>query len=401
MEMERRITDTNEKLKDALRQAMAANTAKSEFLSNMSHEIRTPMNAIIGMTAVGKKADGIEQKDYALGKIEDASSHLLGVINDVLDMAKIEANKLELSPIEYEFKKMLRKVITVIGYRADEKRQRLTIKLGDEIPPYVIGDDQRLAQVIANLLSNAVKFTPEGGEIGLHVSLAGEHEGSCRLRVEITDNGIGISPEQQTKLFRAFQQAESGISREYGGTGLGLVISKRIVELMGGDISLQSEAGKGTTFVFFVNVLRGQRADDTSGTDAAAPAARGEFAGKKLLLAEDVEVNREILLILFEDTGLLIDCAENGAPALKMIEPDPGYYDAVLMDVQMPVMDGLEATRRIRALPHPRAATLPVIAMTANVFKSDIEACASAGMDDHLGKPVDIAKMLETLRKYL
>jgi PAS domain S-box-containing protein len=401
-EMESKIIDTNGKLTDALREAMAASTAKSEFLSNMSHEIRTPMNAIIGMTAVGKKAGDITQKDYALGRIEEASSHLLGVINDVLDMAKIEANKLELSPIEYEFAKMIQKVVTVIGYRVEEKRHRLNIRLDDAIPAYVIGDDQRLAQVMTNILSNAVKFTPENGEINLSVSLVEENEGNCRLRAEITDNGIGISAEQQARLFRAFGQAESGISREYGGTGLGLVISKRIVELMGGDISLESKPGNGTKFVFHVNVLRGRQKDAAlAGKQAASPARHGEFAGKRLLIAEDVDINREILVVLLADTQLSIDCAENGAEALKKVKTDPDYYHAILMDVQMPIMDGLEATRRIRALPHPRVSELPIIAMTANVFKNDIEACAKAGMNDHLGKPIDILKVTEMLRKYL
>lgn len=403
MEMETKITDTNEKLKDALREAMSANTAKSEFLSNMSHEMRTPMNAIIGMTAIGKKAATIEEKDYALGNIEDASSHLLGVINDVLDMAKIEANKLELSPIEYDFGKMIQKVITVIGFRIDEKRHRLDVGLDSDIPRFVVGDDQRLAQVITNLLSNAIKFTPEGGEISIGVSLAGETaDGRCTLRVEVADNGIGISAEQQAKLFHAFQQAESGISREYGGTGLGLVISKRIVELMGGDITLESEVGKGTKFIVNVNVMRGEGhdvADDAEGEAVAA--VDGEFTGKRLLIVEDVDLNREILITLLNGTGLEIGCAENGMEALAMIEAAPAHYDVVLMDMQMPLMDGLETTRRIRALPDPCISDLPIIAMTANVFKNDIEACYDAGMNDHLGKPIDIAKVVEKLRRYL
>jgi CheY-like chemotaxis protein/two-component sensor histidine kinase len=339
-----------------------------------------------------------------LGNIEAASSHLLGVISDVLDMAKIEANRLELSPIEYDFRKMIQNVLTVIGFRIDEKRHKFNVGLDGNLPQFVVGDDQRLAQVITNLLSNAIKFTPENGEISLDVSLAEESaDGRCRLRFEVTDNGIGISAEQQAKLFTAFQQAESGISREYGGTGLGLVISKRIVGLMGGDIALESEKGKGTKFIFFVNVMRGEseNAADAPESDAGAAVEDGGFAGKRLLIVEDVDVNREILIALLDSTGLAIDCAENGVEALRMIEDAPDYYDAVLMDVQMPVMDGLEATRRIRALPDPRAVALPIIAMTANVFKNDIDACAKAGMDDHLGKPIDIDKVIEKLRMYL
>jgi PAS domain S-box-containing protein len=400
-EMERELTDTNERLKDALRRATDASNAKGEFLSNMSHEIRTPMNAIIGMTAIGKNAGSIEQKDYALNNIGDASSHLLGVINDVLDMAKIEANKLELSPVEYNFRQMVKKVVTVVGFRIEEKRHTLGVDIDGDIPEFVIGDDQRLAQVITNLLSNAVKFTPEGGTINLKASSGGETEGVCALRVEVADNGIGITPEQQSRLFTAFQQAESGISREYGGTGLGLVISKRIVELMGGGIWFESEYGKGTRFVFTVNLPRGEGKNADADGQAVKMAADGEFAGRRLLLAEDMEINREIIIVLLENTGLTIDCAENGTEAVEKISAAPGLYDAVLMDVQMPVMDGLEATRRIRALPGDYFADLPIIAMTANVFKDDIEACMEAGMNCHLGKPLDIEKVLEALRKYL
>ena len=401
-EMEREVADANVKLKDALEQATAASKAKGDFLSCMSHEMRTPMNAIIGMTAIGKKAEDIEQKNYALNRIEDASSHLLGVINDVLDMAKIEANKLELTPVEYVFEKMLRKVTTFINFRMDEKQLRFFVYVDDNIPRSIVGDDQRLAQVITNLLSNAVKFTPKGGDIRLEASLVGEAREVCELRVEVADNGIGISPERQDKLFAAFAQAESGTSRKYGGTGLGLFISKRIVELMGGRIWVESEPGKGSRFIFTVKA-RCCKAPPRlelvpSGADEVDP---GEFEGKRLLIAEDIEINREILISLLEDTGIIIDCAENGKEALEMIEAAPEKYDIVLMDVQMPQMDGLEATHRIRALPALQRGTLPIIAMTANVFKDDVEACLEAGMDDHLGKPLDIGKVLEKLRQYL
>jgi signal transduction histidine kinase/CheY-like chemotaxis protein len=507
--------------------------AKSEFLSSMSHEIRTPINAIIGMTTIGKKATNIEQKNHAINKIGDASSHLLGVINDVLDMAKIEANKLELAPIEYNFERMLQKVLTVASFRLDEKQQRFTVNVSSKIPHFLVGDDQRLAQVITNLLSNAVKFTPENGEIRLDASFVSEIDGNCELRIEITDNGIGISAEQKERLFSAFEQAKSETSRQYGGTGLGLAISKRIVELMGGRIWVESELGKGAKFIFTIKARRSGKSlrsmlapgvnwknvrilvvDDIAETrdqmqlifeqldircdvaadgheacrfveergdydiffigrhmldmdgikltkkikdsaankpsvvivgtamdweqikdeahraginkcllkpllssmvidcvneslsipdginnDSAVSAA--EFAGKRLLVVEDIEINREITIALLEDTGLTIDCAENGEEALIMIEEAPDKYDIVFMDMQMPVMDGLEASRRIRLLPERRHGRLPIIAMTANVFKDDIEKCLAAGMDGHLGKPLDIDKVMEVLRKYL
>ena len=516
---------------ELLERATAASKAKGDFLSNMSHEMRTPMNAIIGMAAMGKNAKDIEQKNYALNKIEDASSHLLGIINDVLDMAKIEANKLELAPFEYSLEKMLQKAVTVANFRVEEKGQRLSVKIDDRVPRFIVGDEQRLAQVITNLLSNAVKFTPEGGEISLEASLAGEDGENCELRIKVADSGIGISPEHRDKLFLAFEQAESGTSRKYGGTGLGLVISKRIVELMGGRIWIESELGKGARFIFTVNVRRVEKntrslldpavhwenvrilaVDDMLETrnqfldifsrlditcdvasdgleacrmieergkydiyfidwrmpgmdgieltrriksqsdssvaimitaadwgqiknealeagvtkylmkplfssmiidcvneclrvprdqDKDLESEDGLFEGHRLLLAEDMELNREILLTLLENTGILIDCAENGQEALDMIKAAPEKYDIVFMDIRMPQMDGLEATRRIRALPETKRGRLPIIAMTANVFSEDIDTCLEAGMDDHVGKPIDINLVLDKLRKYL
>jgi len=385
-------------------EAQAANRAKSAFLANMSHEIRTPLNAIIGMAAICRAAKDIEKKDYALGKIEGASAHLLGVVNDVLDMSKIEANKLELSNVQYDFRKMLDKMITVINFRVDEKHQKLLIEVDDAIPRVLVGDDQRLSQVIMNLLSNAVKFTPDGGEIRINAALAGEANGICELRIEVADSGIGISAEQQAQLFSAFKQAESGTSRKFGGTGLGLAISKRIVEMMGGKIWIESELGKGARFIFTVKAKHGEDLPDSEPReDAGAQEASREnaFAGKRLLLAEDMEVNREIIITLLDGTGLAIDSAENGEIALAAITAAPDKYDAILMDVQMPHMDGLEATRRIRALPALQNKKLPIIAMTANVFKEDIDMCIAAGMDDHLGKPLDFDDMLTKLRKYL
>jgi CheY-like chemotaxis protein/two-component sensor histidine kinase len=447
-------------------------------------------------------------------------------------MSKIEADKLELSPIEFNFDRMIQKVVTVINFRVEEKHQRFTVNVDSKIPHFIIGDDQRLTQVIVNLLSNAVKFTPEGGEIHLDISIASESDGVYELCISVTDNGIGMSAEQQEKIFQAFMQADSGISREFGGTGLGLAISKRIVELMGGEILVESELGKGTHFIFTVKLERGtksplsllasgvtwenvhilvvddaletreqfkdlfdslnikydiaadgfeackkieehgryniyfidwrmsgmdgieltrlikERNDDgvsmavmitasdwgfikddaqkagvnkhllkpltssmiidcvndclISGQNEDEPNLKsGIFEGKKLLIAEDIEINREILLSLLGDTGLVIDCAENGKQALDMIEAAPTQYDIVLMDVQMPQMNGLEATRRIRALPALNGVALPIIAMTANVFKDDIENCLAAGMNDHLGKPIDIDIMVAKLCKYL
>jgi len=392
--------------------AEQASRAKSDFLSNMSHEMRTPMNAIIGMASIAKKAEDNERKDYALNKVEESSKHLLGIINDVLDMSKIEANKFELTHVEFDLRSLLQKAVSFVRLRMDEKQHRFSMNVENNVPLFYIGDDQRLTQVITNLLSNAAKFTPEDGEIGVKVSLAGEEDGMCELCFEVTDSGIGISPEQQEKIFNIFEQAESGTTRKYGGTGLGLAISKRIIELMGGQISIDSELGKGSRFIFTVKLLRdknnySQQPDGETQNIPFSASKKGEFAGKKLLLAEDIEINREILISLLDDTGLIIEIAENGREALEKIAADFNSYDMVFMDVQMPEMDGLEATRRIRAFESKMpemgnpVKRLPIIAMTANVFKDDIENCLTAGMDDHIGKPLDIDTVYEKLRKFL
>jgi len=393
------------RLKAMEEQALSASRAKSAFLSNMSHEMRTPLNAITGMTVIGKNAKDIERKDYALDKIGDASTHLLGLVNDVLDMSKIEANMMKLSPIEFNFEKMLQKAVAVINFRVDEKRQKLTVHVDDAIPRNIIADDQRLSQVVTNLVGNAMKFTPEGGSITIDASFAGEKDGLCVIQVSVIDTGIGISEEHQKNLFHSFQQAESSTTRKYGGTGLGLAISKSIVEMMGGEIRVESEPGKGSVFTFTVHVEKGSYVEEESGAgeaaDKEASDVDGLFAGYRILLTEDVEINRQIVMALLEPTRIDIDCAENGAEAVRMFTESPDKYALIFMDVQMPEMDGYEATRRIRAMDIPKAKTIPIIAMTANVFKEDIEKCEAAGMDGHIGKPLDSEEVTSKLRNYL
>ena len=390
------------RLDSSKRRANEVSRQKSMFLANMSHEIRTPINAIIGMTTIGKTSIDMQKKDECFTKVENASTHLLGVINDILDMSKIEENKLELSLIHFELQQMIDRVMTVMRLKIDEKHQKFNLTYDEALPSTFIGDDQRLAQVVVNLLSNAVKFTPEYGQIALRIHLVQCEEDACTIEFQISDSGIGISKSQQALLFQSFQQAESSTSRKYGGTGLGLAISKGIVELMGGQISIHSEEGEGTTFTFSVVMKKGdpsfvKTADDK---DHLFDHIEGLFRNHRILLAEDVEINREIVITLLEPTQIIIDSAVNGLEAVEMFRNDPLAYDVIFMDMQMPEMDGLEATRRIRSLDHNRAKTIPIIAMTANVFKEDIEACIIAGMNGHIGKPIDYEQLLAYLKQY-
>jgi len=424
-------SQTLQALTVATDEAHKASLAKSVFLSNMSHEIRTPMNAIIGMVAIGKSSDKIDEAHYSLNKIENASVHLLGIINNVLDMSKIESNKFELSYTEFSFSEMLKTVVNVISFRVNEKKQSFTYHVDDRIPPILYGDDQCLAQIITNLLGNAVKFTSEGGSVCLVSRLVEEEDDFCMIQIEVKDSGIGISSEQQSQLFQAFQQADSNTTRKFGGTGLGLSISKNLVEMMGGDIWVESELGEGATFFFTFQAKRvssegnesanatvradkNKSADATVGTTESEPAGSNELQSSKqavdeplnlkdkcLLLAEDIEINREIIISLLEPTSVEIVCAENGAEAVRIFSDEPNRFDILFMDVQMPEMDGYEATKRIRALDAEQGNSVPIIAMTANVFREDIELCLESGMNDHLGKPLDIEKVLDMLRKYL
>jgi signal transduction histidine kinase/CheY-like chemotaxis protein len=401
----------NSMLKEALDKATIASKAKSEFLSNISHEMRTPLNAIIGMTAIAKNAAEMERKNYALNKIENASTHLLGVINDVLDMSKIEANKLELSSVEFNFEKMLQKAITVITFRVEEKHQKLSLNIDDEIPDFLIGDDQRLTQVITNLLGNAVKFTPENGSISLNAYLLKEENDLYEIQISVSDTGIGLTKAQQTRLFQSFQQAEASTVRKYGGTGLGLAISKNIIEMMGGKIWVESEKDKGSTFSFSIQAKRGNVIINESSTekinDSESSAEINLFKDRNILLAEDMEINREIVITILEPLKMRIDCAVNGVETVEMYCKNPDKYDLIFMDVQMPEMDGNDATHQIRVFEEEQKKNgnpikrIPIIAMTANVFKEDIQKCLDAGMDDHLGKPLDFEIVVEKLRTYI
>jgi len=539
----RDITENERKddmLQAALEQANTASKAKGDFLSKMSHEIRTPLNAVIGMINIGMATDDKYKMRYCFERADSASKHLLGIINDVLDISKFEADKFDLSSGEIDFEKMMINICHVANVRVEEKQQNLIVNIYKNVPSHIESDELRLSQILTNLLTNAVKFTPEKGTVTVNIENIDESDGLVTLRIEVKDTGIGISKEQQAKLFTSFIQADSSIVKNYGGTGLGLVISKRIVQLMGGEIWIESELGKGASFIFTIKTKRltkkphtklhaGVSPEDihilavddavetrdyfehvteimdiscdvaSSGRDAldmiskasekpynvffvdwqmpgmdgieltrrikeindnnaialmisvadwntvekeATAAGATHFISKPLfpsaltsainsciggevnepgnellsyekgrrrydfheytlLIAEDVEINREIMQAILEETGVSIDFAENGKVAVSMFNNDPDNYHLILMDINMPEMDGYEATRQIRALDHPRAKSIPIIAMTANVFREDIEQCIEAGMNDHTGKPIDTESLFGALKKYL
>ncbi|MDR1272208.1 MAG: response regulator [Clostridiales Family XIII bacterium] len=528
IERDARIT-----VEEAREEALAGTHAKSAFLSSMSHEMRTPLNAIIGMTSIAEGSDNIEQKDYCLGKIDEASEHLLGVINDILDISKIEADRFELSEEEFSFEHMLQKVVNVMGFRVDKNHQKFFVHVDEDIPDFLFGDDQRIAQVVTNLLGNSAKFTPEGGTIELDAKLLVREDNVCTLEITVKDNGIGIDSDKQAHLFQPFTQEDSSTVRKYGGTGLGLAISKRIVEMMDGNIWVESEKGKGSIFGFTVKLKIGPHSHDipepdippwealrvfvvdedpdqqdyfervgkhlgfgelclarsgeeaceairkeapfdiyfvdwnvqgmsglevtkyikaadpghrvvimistaelsraqvdarqagadafiekpvfTSnivdllneffGSERAVQSANEDtadcFKGHRILLVEDIDINREIVLALLEPTGLDIECAGNGLEAVEMFKAGPQRYEMIFMDIHMPEMDGYEATRQIRALPGKEAKETPIIAMTANVFREDIEKCMDAGMNGHVGKPLNMDDVMAKLRQYL
>jgi len=525
----------------ARQEAEAESQAKSTFLATMSHEIRTPMNAIIGMTTIARMSDNIDKKSEALDKIDSASKHMLGIINDILDFSKIESGKFELSQTHFEYEKMLQKVVDIINHRFDERRQKFYVSIDKDLPSTFIGDDQRLSQVITNLLTNASKFTQEEGVIRLDTRLVsveddilpGGKKVYC-IQISVEDTGIGINEEQRLRLFDSYEQADLDTSRNYGGTGLGLTISKRIVELMDGEIWVESQPGIGSKFIFTVSLESG--ADEAKklldesinwdnirvlviddeheirelfktvseklhfnctvaadGREALALLEKGEefdiyfvdwrlpdmvggelvkkiherevndpiaiifsstdwsaikdevravgadrfipkplfpsmihdvinehlgsrnipvhddggykytddFSGHTVLLVEDVDINREIVISLLEPTNLKIECAANGVQAVMMFAEAPEKYSMIFMDIQMPEMDGYEATRKIRASGISRAKTIPIIAMTANVFREDIEKCKMVGMNGHVGKPISLENVCAYLREFL
>ncbi len=380
--------------------AQVASRAKSDFLARVSHEIRTPLNAIIGMTRIARNS--IQDQDKALRSIDEitsASSHLLGIINDVLDMSKIESGKFEIAKEPFVLATAMSEVSSIISQRCKEKFISFTTNVRDLPGVHVIGDKLRLNQVLINLLGNAVKFTGADGRVEFRAEVALQTPEELVVHFVVADSGIGMSREQMKRLFVAFEQADSSISARYGGTGLGLAISQNLVSLMGGTIAAQSKIGEGSIFSFELAFPLAK------GMEIAQPESRFEsldLSGKKILLAEDIEINRVILRELLADTGVVIDEAFDGAQALDMFEQSPAHtYDLIFMDIQMPVMDGYEATQAIRRLPREDAKAVPIIAMTANAYQEDVDKALATGMNGHLAKPIDLDIVLMTIANVL
>ena len=384
----------NEQLVLANQTADSANKAKSLFLANMSHEIRTPMNGVIGLTELLLRTDISDEQQSYLEKLKYSSNNLLHIINDILDFSKIEAGKFSIEQTKFDFLKMLDSVVHIANIEAKAKGLTLSVSIDKSFHSLVIGDSVRCSQILSNLLINAIKFTEHGG-----VSLDIERDKNDFINIAITDTGIGISAEQQEKLFSAFTQGDESTSRKYGGTGLGLVICKHLVNLMQGELSLRSELGKGSCFSFKLHLpIAKQQLPHPTNTEESKQInfTSQKLKNKKALLVEDVEINRLVAQNLLSQTGLIVDHAINGLEATKMALKHK--YDLIVMDIQMPVMDGFEATKIIRT--YPEHQDTPIIALTANTSPEEIAVCIAAGMNSHLKKPIQVDEVISELERY-
>ena len=400
-ESENTVVELNKKLQKALEQAKTASVEKSNFLFNMSHDIRTPMNAVIGMTSLIRHDAGNKDKviEYA-DKIDISSQHLLGIINDILDMSKIEAGKTVFKYDDFSILNFIQEINNLFHSQIDEKKQILTTKKNIR-HEWVNGDQLRLMQIFSNLLSNAVKYTQEGGEIQFLVEECETNSSvHAKYRFLVRDNGIGMSADFKDKIFDAFTRAESSVTNKIQGTGLGMAITRNLVEAMGGTIDLESELGQGSCFEVFIEL---RIAEDRTVALAAQEETDKQdgniLQGMRFLCAEDNELNAEILTELLKTEGAECTICENGEEVLKAFEQSaPGDYDMILMDVQMPVMNGYEATKAIRRSSHELAKKIPIIAMTANAFSEDIQHSLAAGMNAHVSKPVEMKVLEKTIR---
>ncbi len=394
---------TREELIKAKRSAEAAAEAKAIFLANMSHELRTPMNGIIGMVDILKRTELTDAQYEYLNIIESSGETLLSIINDILDLSKIEAGHMELEKIPFSLYDEIRRVANIMQVIADKKKLTVRLHIGKEVPPYVKGDPVRMKQIIINLVNNAIKFT-EKGNITISVEKKSAEDGKVQLFFKIMDTGIGISPEGQKKLFQSFSQVDKSTTRKYGGTGLGLMISKNLTQMMGGEIGVESVEGVGSTFWFTISMelsdqesyIKQHQADDTSHEDRTRVQPK-----MNILLAEDNKINQKVAMLNLNNLGYQVDIASNGKEAVEKFEN--GDYDLIFMDVQMPEMDGIEACKKIRELEINSDSTkkIPIIAMTANTSEDERKKYMEAGMDDYISKPFKQKELIEIFKKTL
>ena len=384
-------------LRAAKTSAETANIAKSAFLANMSHEIRTPLNAITGMVNIIKRSGATAEQIDRLDKIDAAGHHLLEVINAILDLSKIEAGKFSLEQADVSVASLAANVVSILHDRAAAKSLKLQLET-ESLPHHLLGDQTRLQQALLNYVNNAIKFTEAGG-VTVRIKCTEETVDSVMLRFEVQDTGIGIAAEVIPRLFSAFEQADNSTTRQYGGTGLGLAVTKRLAQLMGGDAGASSSPESGSTFWFSARLTKGGSANSAPAENRSDAEARlhAQHQGKSILVVDDDPMNLEVASMLLEDSGLRVDRASDGEAAVAMASAKD--YALILMDMQMPKLDGLQATRQIRAL--PRAATVPILAMTANAFVEDKQRCFAAGMNDFVSKPYDPDALFVTLLKWL
>ncbi|MDR1936357.1 MAG: response regulator [Candidatus Accumulibacter sp.] len=398
------ISKANEE-HEALLIAEASNQAQRDFLSRMSHEIRTPMNGVLGMTLLAKNAKTEDQRMGYLNKIHSSASLLLGIINDILDISKIEAGKMEIENHPFSLSDVVENIRDLITPRIEENNLRLNINVDESVPAMAVGDGLRLSQVLLNLLGNAAKFTLEGS-VTLDMRAQIVESGMLRLDCQVRDTGIGMDPQRTAEIFNPFTQADSSTARKFGGTGLGLSVSKALVELMGGAISVKSELNKGSEFAFFV-LMEPYSGEIIEKSEEQIDVSAQRHDGYSILVVEDNEINQEIITVLLEELGFKVDIAENGEKGVKAFtEKD---YDLIFMDIRMPVMDGLEATRKIRQLESekkssgvgPAQPRIPIVAMTANAMLEDRKDTEEAGMDGHIAKPFEIEEIESVLQRLL